>query len=164
MGVGYRLSSGTDRWIVATLDTIQGEIMQGRKNIKISIVEDSVVTLKLIEQTLKKDGYLDIAMYRSGVAYSHSDRVPDLLITDLHLGEPENGFVLSKRLRQDHPESYAICITSDDNPLLQLEAMGSKVQKLLRKQDNHLMKNVVKSVDLFAQAISGRKKLKEIYS
>ncbi len=136
--------------------------MNNRKSIQIAVVEDSKTFIALMRAILEDEGYQDVMYYLSSEEYLKSERIPELLITDLHLGDTDTGFTLSKKLRSEHPDSYVICITSDINPLLQLDAMVNKVHKLIKKQDNHMRINLLKSIDLFAQAITERQNLNRL--
>ncbi len=133
--------------------------MVNKENILISVVEDSELFLKLIEVTLQQEGYTNITLYDSGRKFVESGEIPELLITDLHLQEKDNGFVISKQFRKKHPTSYVICITGDDSPLLQLDALASKVNKCIKKQSRKMKQELIKSVSLFATAITQRKEL-----
>jgi DNA-binding response OmpR family regulator len=88
----------------------------------VALVDDDPQIVKLLKLALEESGYEVAAMTSGATVLSLIEkRVPDLLILDLNMPEPD-GFDLLKTVRAEHPYLRMIVMSGLEGPVL--EAAG----------------------------------------
>lgn len=105
--------------------------------INILIVEDHAVVRAGLEQLLKSDGQIAVmGMARNGaqaLELLSSGLQPDLILTDLHLGDM-TGIELSRQISEQIPDIEIIILTMDTDERHLSEAFGTGIKGFLLKE------------------------------
>jgi len=123
-------------------------------NEKILIVEDNPVHMRLIEMTLRAEGYtlLKVASGEEALEIAARDK-PDLVLMDIHLPKM-NGFEVTRKLRENPAFSHTPIIALTAN------AMKEDIERVIASGCDAYSTKPINTRELpgvIAEMISGRK-------
>lgn len=131
--------------------------------IKVLLVDDHDIVMDGIESILSETPYVQVVGKASSAAMAEEllqDRTPDVVLTDISLGEI-TGLELTKRIVRSHPATKVIVLTMHDSvqhmtALLEAGAMGYLLKTV--RQDEMLLaiKQVMAGQQYLQQSIAGR--------
>ncbi len=104
---------------------------------RILIVDDDKNMLEVLSLRLEAEGYNVTAATSAGEAFNHvKDKLFDLALVDLRLGDDESGIELMKRFHQVSPEMPVIILTAHGTIDTAVEAMKLGAYSFLTKPFN----------------------------
>jgi DNA-binding NtrC family response regulator len=104
---------------------------------RILIVDDDKNMLEVLSLRLETEGYNVTASTGAGEAFNHvKDKLFDLALVDLRLGDDESGIELMKRFHQVSPEMPVIILTAHGTIDTAVEAMKLGAYSFLTKPFN----------------------------
>lgn len=110
------------------------------KTHKVLIVEDEIFTQQLISEIITKLGHDCKSASNVGEAISVvKSFLPDLIITDLDLGEGPTGLDLIQKIERDFPNIALVVLTAHTSPILvdaSFNSLSSKVQYFVKSELN----------------------------
>jgi two-component system, OmpR family, response regulator len=111
--------------------------------IKIFLVDDDTVFLKLLEHALRQYANFDIETYVSGEScIAHLAHKPDVILLDYHLDgldtQAMNGLGTLTAIKKSHPEILVIMLSSQDKMDIALDCMHHKATDYVLKNDTAL--------------------------
>ncbi len=130
-------------------------------DISIVIVEDDPAFVELVKKILKRKSFENIQIFTSGQEFLDTGYYPDVLICDLNLKEEKTGFDICRIVRRANPNTYAICVTTDEDGMTQLAAMANKVNKLVRKTGLGMTRRLIDAVIDYGTIATTRKQLED---
>ena len=107
--------------------------MKQKENIRIFIVDDQPVFLKVLFGLINKVGYPNVSLFSSAEhCLEHLNLYPDIIFLDYHMGEM-NGLTLLKKVKDFNPKTVVILTTGTENIELAMQAMKSGAFDFLLK-------------------------------
>ena len=113
--------------------------------IKIFLVDDDAVFLKLLETTLSQHLNFDIETYASGEScLAHLGHNPDIILLDYHLDgidkDAMNGIDTLTKIKTAHADILVIMLSSQDKMEIALDCMSHKATDYVLKNDTALLR------------------------
>jgi two-component system, OmpR family, response regulator len=113
--------------------------------IKIFLVDDDLVFLKLLEHALRQHPNFDIETYASGeMCIAHLAHKPDVILLDYHLDgidtQAMNGIDTLIKIKTTHEDILVIMLSSQDNMDIALDCMNHKATDYVLKNDTALLR------------------------
>lgn len=97
---------------------------------RIAVVNDDTIFLDLMEQLLREEGYATTIMKISHEAFERLKREPpDLIVLDIWMGKPENGWELLNLLRLD-PATARLPVIVSSTDVRDLEAKAPHLRAM----------------------------------
>ncbi len=128
--------------------------MKQKQNIKIFIVDDQPVFLKVLCGLLNKTGYTSVSLFNSAEeCFENLNLYPDIIFLDYHMGEM-NGLTLLEKVKEFNPKTVVILTTGTENIQLAMQAIKSGAFDFLLKSNISTSELAVlfNKIDLTAQA------------
>lgn len=93
------------------------------KNIKIFLVDDDELTVKLNRFHLRLQGYTDVSSYSNGLAcLNNLIYKPRVVFLDKHMDDM-SGFEVLQKIKEIDSSIYVVMLSGDDNPMVIEEFM-----------------------------------------
>ena len=113
--------------------------------IKIFLVDDDTVFLKLLEHTLRQHANFDIETYASGeMCLAHLAHNPDVIVLDYHLDgidkQAMNGIDTLTKIKTTHEDTLVIMLSSEDKMDIALDCMSHKAADYVLKNDTAFLR------------------------
>jgi DNA-binding NarL/FixJ family response regulator len=127
------------------------------KSLVVLVVEDETFTKNIISEMISKLGHNCTSVTNVNEALiSIKNSKPNLVITDLDLGEGPSGLDLIKKIHKDHPEIDLVVLTAHRSPLL-VDASYKQLPPNVR----YVIKSEIDSTNTFEEifhSVIGNKK------
>ena len=113
--------------------------------IKIFLVDDDIVFLKLLEHALRQHANFDIETYASGeMCLAHLAHKPDIIVLDYHLDgidkQAMNGINTLTKIKTTHADILVIMLSSQDNLDIALDCMSHKATDYVLKNNTAFLR------------------------
>lgn len=126
--------------------------MNNRK-IKLFLVDDDAVFLKLLEFEFLEHGNFDIELFPTGeTCLKNLDRNPDIIILDFYLNgivsDAMNGLDTLDQIKEEHPEIPVIMLSSQDSIDVAVSCIHHKAYDYVVKSETAFLrlKNIITSI------------------
>jgi two-component system OmpR family response regulator len=119
--------------------------MKKTKRVKLFLVDDDAVFLKLLEIELKNNADFDIETFATGeLCLEHLANNPDVIILDYHLDGIDktaiNGIEALDRIKQRHPKMPVVMLSSQDKIDVAINCMHHKANDYVVKSETAFMR------------------------
>ena len=119
--------------------------MKTTKKVKLFLVDDDAVFLKLLEIEFMNHADFDIETYATGeLCLEHLANNPDLIILDYHLDGIEktaiNGIEALDRIKQSHPDMPVVMLSCQDKIDVAVNCMHHKANDYIVKSETAFMR------------------------
>ena len=119
--------------------------MKTTKKVKLFLVDDDAVFLKLLEIEFMNHADFDIETYATGeLCLEHLANNPDLIILDYHLDGIEktaiNGIEALDRIKQSHPDMPVVMLSCQDKIDVAVNCMHHKANDYVVKSETAFMR------------------------
>ncbi|MBU0764354.1 MAG: response regulator [Bacteroidetes bacterium] len=114
--------------------------MKKIKDMRIFVVEDEKMYSRLIESSLKRNGFGDVRTFASGEeCIENLDETPDIVLLDYRLGEL-NGIDVLKEIRKKVPGTRVIFLSGEETLGIIINAMKLGASDFILKNDEAVTK------------------------
>ena len=119
--------------------------MKTTKKVKLFLVDDDSVFLKLLEIEFMNHADFDIETYATGeLCLEHLANNPDVIILDYHLDGIEktaiNGIEALDRIKQSHPDMPVVMLSCQDKIDVAVNCMHHKANDYIVKSETAFMR------------------------
>ena len=119
--------------------------MKTTKKVKLFLVDDDAVFLKLLEIEFMNHADFDIETYATGeLCLEHLANNPDVIILDYHLDGIEktaiNGIEALDRIKQSHPDMPVVMLSCQDKIDVAVNCMHHKANDYVVKSETAFMR------------------------
>lgn len=119
--------------------------MKTTKKVKLFLVDDDAVFLKLLEIEFMNQADFDIETYATGeLCLEHLANNPDVIILDYHLDGIEktaiNGIEALDRIKQSHPDMPVVMLSCQDKIDVAVNCMHHKANDYVVKSETAFMR------------------------
>lgn len=119
--------------------------MKTTKKVKLFLVDDDAVFLKLLEIEFMNQADFDIETYATGeLCLEHLANNPDVIILDYHLDGIEktaiNGIEALDRIKQSHPDMPVVMLSCQDKIDVAVNCMHHKANDYIVKSETAFMR------------------------
>ncbi len=119
--------------------------MKNETKIKIFLVDDDAVFLKLLEIEFMQNADLDIDTFETGeLCIENLSKKPDIIILDYHLDgidrDAMNGLATLDKIKENHPEIPVIILSSQDKIDVAINCMHHKAFDYVVKSETAFLR------------------------
>ena len=119
--------------------------MKNKDKIKIFLVDDDAIFLKLLEMEFLQNADFDIATFRNGeLCIENIDQNPDVIILDYHLDGIDkssmNGLATLDKIKELNPEIPVIILSSQDKIDVAIDCMHHKAYDYVVKSETAFLR------------------------
>ncbi len=116
------------------MHTLQEQAVQKRESVRILFVDDEPSLILTMPAILQQHGFDVVAAQTVNEALANIASAPfDVLISDLNIGNPGDGFTVVSAMRRTHPKCITLILTGYPGFDSALEAIRSQVDDYLIK-------------------------------
>jgi two-component system OmpR family response regulator len=128
-----------------TMDIQTPETLVRKQRIKIFLVDDDPLYLRLLESHFKENPAMDVTSFITGEACLRQlEQKPDIIVLDYFLNgmdkSAKDGLAILIKIKQEHPDIQVIMLSSHENVEIALNCISNNAFNFIVKNDTTFLR------------------------